>query len=270
MTKQLISTISKDDLPTFQAFLRKDREVLQALLYGLPLLIWLVRKGRTEMVKVFLKSGGDVNVRDHNGRTPLHHLIGVRPKNEIALAKVLMSFGANPRIKEDNGMTPITLCEYGAFDVAKVLLGGSSKEAPDPKVFSIGGTILPGPAFQVMGELSKDLDLLAEANPYAEKPHVSVDFVAKEFHSGRAWQGAKYKGYSKTERHMNFQAIVPDGMPREDAWDYMLEVCAEAAAEAAERYQKKKLRFDAEGMMKVLAQIWNKRLKPKGKRGSDR
>jgi len=268
MTKQLISAISKDDVPTFRAFLRSDPKALQALVYGsLPLLIHLVRKGRTEMVKLFLLHGGDVNVKDHNGRTPLHHLAGVRPKNEVTIADLLMSFGADPRIKEHNGATPIELCRYGAFAVAKVLLGGSSEGAPDPRVFSVGGTLLPAPADRVMRELSGDLDRLAEANPYAEKPHVSVDFVAKEFHSGRTWQGARYAGYSKTEMHMNFQALVSPGMTREEAWDYLLEVCAQASAEAADRYQKKGLHFDADGMAKVLAQIWDQRLQPKGKRG---
>jgi hypothetical protein len=115
-----------------------------------------------------------------------------------------------------------------------------------------------------MRELAEDLKKLSEANPFAEKPHVSVDFVAKVYVSGRAWKGARYTGYSKTEKQMNFQALVPEEMTRNEAWDYVLKTCTQAVEEAAVRYRKRKLHFDAERLIRVLGKIRKKRMASSG------
>jgi ankyrin repeat protein len=96
------------------------------------------------MVRLLLKHGGDANLRDFNGRTALHHLVGVRPKNEVAIAKLLMSFGANPRIRENNGATPMELCSYGAFEVAKICYAGHRRVPRIPRY-----SLLAGPCFRV-------------------------------------------------------------------------------------------------------------------------
>ena len=61
-------------------------------------------KGDIEVIKQQLAAGWDVNAKDDNGWTPLHHAV---PNGHKEIAELLIAEGANVNAKDERGKTPL-------------------------------------------------------------------------------------------------------------------------------------------------------------------
>ena len=68
-------------------------------------LILFIRKGLLEAVKSLLGQGVDVNAKEEDGWTPLHH--AVFWSNNVDILKCLVSRGADVNAKNNDGETPL-------------------------------------------------------------------------------------------------------------------------------------------------------------------
>lgn len=69
---------------------------------------WAVDRGHLEITKLLLSKNADVNAKDNEGQTPLHYA-AVCERAEIA--EFLVNNNADKEIKDDDGNSPIDLCE---------------------------------------------------------------------------------------------------------------------------------------------------------------
>ncbi|KAJ1723171.1 hypothetical protein LPJ53_002483 [Coemansia erecta] len=83
-----------------------------------------------ELLKLLVSSGGDVNIRDTDGDTPLH----ICEDKECAL--FLLDHGADPKAENDEGLTPVhTTLENEATEVTELLC--KRLDIPVPKLEEI-------------------------------------------------------------------------------------------------------------------------------------
>ena len=86
-----------------------------------------VEKGNVTEVKLLIRGGANVNVKDEHGWTPLHYAT-----SHIEVAKVLIDNGANVNAENKYGTTPLHFA--GSTEVAKLLLdNGADVNARDGK-----------------------------------------------------------------------------------------------------------------------------------------
>ncbi|KAJ1663820.1 hypothetical protein IW140_004588 [Coemansia sp. RSA 1813] len=70
----------------------------------------------TDLLKYLIANGGDVNIVDADGDTPLHIC------EDVECAQILLDNGADPKIENHEGLTPVhTTLENEATDVTKLL-----------------------------------------------------------------------------------------------------------------------------------------------------
>ncbi len=79
-----------------------------------------VKDGSLEKIKEYLADGTDINLKDHEGFTPLHWA-AYRKKPEIV--KFLLEKGADPKLIDNKGFTPLHRAAFmGYADVGKMLV----------------------------------------------------------------------------------------------------------------------------------------------------
>lgn len=91
--------------------------LLQALEQGVPVdlrdsqgrtpLHWAVDRGHMKVVEHLLSRGADVNAKDMEGQTTLHYATMCEREG---IAKYLIKHGADPSSKDNDGVTPYNLC----------------------------------------------------------------------------------------------------------------------------------------------------------------
>ncbi|TYZ59960.1 hypothetical protein PybrP1_002437 [[Pythium] brassicae (nom. inval.)] len=80
--------------------------------------IWMAASdGELETVKAFLATGGEANVQDENGYTPLQAAVSYGHKE---LVELLLQNGADVALGDSGGDTPLHFCE--TVEIAKILL----------------------------------------------------------------------------------------------------------------------------------------------------
>lgn len=74
----------------------------------------------SELAKIMIFKGADVNVQDKDGSTPLHKACEA---NDTELAEILISKDANVNVRDKNGSTPLQIaCWYKNIKLAKILV----------------------------------------------------------------------------------------------------------------------------------------------------
>jgi len=86
------------------------------------------RGGHLEVVKLLLEHGADPNVKNRDGKTPLHNAAS---EGHLEVVKLLLERGADPNVKDDDGNTPLHNAAWrGHLEVVKLLL----EHGADPNV----------------------------------------------------------------------------------------------------------------------------------------
>jgi uncharacterized protein len=81
------------------------------------------------VITPLLAAGGDVNAKDHDGRTALHH--AVNPLLNLPLVDTLLEKGANPAQPDKEGITPIAQARLLGFEsIAKQMEAKAGKPEP--------------------------------------------------------------------------------------------------------------------------------------------
>ncbi len=74
-----------------------------------------VNRGDTEAVKAYLDKGGNVNLMDEPGMTPLHHAVNADLRgSHLEMVKLLIEKGANVNAIDDTHFTPLHLAGHAA------------------------------------------------------------------------------------------------------------------------------------------------------------
>lgn len=68
---------------------------------------WAVDRGHLKLVEILLSKNADVNAKDNEGQTSLHYAVVCERE---AFAELLVKYGADPDIKDNDGNSPSDLC----------------------------------------------------------------------------------------------------------------------------------------------------------------
>jgi ankyrin repeat protein len=108
-----------------------------------------IPRGRSDMVKLLLEWGADVQAKDSNGNTALH-ICATTPYGKLhslAIAEVLLDAGAEVDVRSNSGMTPLQTCaantDHLKRRLAKARAAGQKLHSPpetgaDGKVRKVG------------------------------------------------------------------------------------------------------------------------------------
>ncbi|XP_028149583.1 acyl-CoA-binding domain-containing protein 6 [Diabrotica virgifera virgifera] len=112
-----VSSMSKDEIPQSELTVIdyiKENNVKEVRLYlktnqpdlvndGLSLIHWAADGGSSEILKLLIDAGADVNIKDSDGQTALHYAASC---GHTDCVKLLLQKGANKEITDNDGCTP--------------------------------------------------------------------------------------------------------------------------------------------------------------------
>ena len=82
------------------------------------------KEGNIKAVKQFLADGADVNAKDEDGDTPLHH---AENEDHKEIAELLIAKGADVNTKDEKGMTPLhDAVEEGYKEIVELLMANGA------------------------------------------------------------------------------------------------------------------------------------------------
>lgn len=141
---------------------------------GYPLIVAIIA-GQSEVAKLLIESGTDVNLRDREGRTPL---LAAAFKNRLEIAELLIERGTDVNAKEHRGGTPLHMAAHNGHAQFVELLLRHGAHA-DPKD-NTGNTPLYVAAFEGYPEIVRIL-LNAHADVNAKDKYGRSPLLAAVF-----------------------------------------------------------------------------------------
>lgn len=90
------------ELAKDKAMLEREGDV------GVPPLVWAIINNQSEVVKILIDAGANVNVRTREGDTPLLWAVY---QNREDIVKTLLESGAQPGVKNSHGKTELDCAE---------------------------------------------------------------------------------------------------------------------------------------------------------------
>lgn len=106
--REIFKATKKGDLAAIRGLLRADSSLVHIRdKDGSTPLHWAAWRGQTEVARLLLKAGAEVNAQNQNahwGTTPLH---AAAHGNQAAVAQLLIAHGADIRAKNLNRRTPL-------------------------------------------------------------------------------------------------------------------------------------------------------------------
>ena len=83
-------------------------------------LYWACINNYTEVAKLLIEHGADIDIKDNRGNTPLYQACF---KNNTEIAKLLIEYGADVNIKNKDGYTPLSMaCSNDNTELVKLLI----------------------------------------------------------------------------------------------------------------------------------------------------
>ena len=161
--------------------------------YGTTPLHWAARKGHTDVAKLLIEHGADVNAKeDYRGETPLHWA------KDANIAQVLIEHGADVKAKSRWDTTPLhEASSMGHTDVAKLLIDhGADMNAKDKD----GRTPLLWAAYNGHTDVVKILKEASSAALRSEK-RAKIEESKKEFQTERQDLAKKLQEIRKEYGH---------------------------------------------------------------------
>lgn len=163
--------------------LRRGANPNLTLLYGLPILVMCAGLGRTEVVRLLLDAGADVNASGpDSGYTALHNAAG-EARTEIV--RLLVERGANTECRMSSAATPLMLAAHrGYADAVTVLVqAGAALDAVNRK----GATALILAAFAGHVEAARVLlDAGADVSVQTTQGKTALDYARQKNHTALA------------------------------------------------------------------------------------
>ncbi|MFH1038870.1 MAG: ankyrin repeat domain-containing protein [PVC group bacterium] len=135
-------------------------------------------KGDLTKVNELIADGGDVNVRDDEGWTPIYHAL---QNNHAAVVEALLENGADLNVRDPNGQTPLSLAVvYSGIETVELMIAaGAAVNVAD----SLGRTPLHNAAIKGRPEI---VALLlwqgAEINPQNDLGWTPLDAAVRHRH----------------------------------------------------------------------------------------
>lgn len=117
--------------------------------YGNSALMVASSKGYTEIVKLLIDNGADVNKRSCIGSTALYSALdseewGVIKNQSLKIVALLINAGADVNVKDFHGSTPLSIAAArGYYNIVQLLLvNGANVNEREPGPFGSGSTAL--------------------------------------------------------------------------------------------------------------------------------
>lgn len=186
-TEDLQAAIRARNVPLASRLIDKGADVTNGLLTALP-------KADLEMVKLLVKKGAGINVRDYYQKTPLILEAGNWSESNPAVVGYLLEHGADINAQDDKGMSALlTAAEQGNAAVVKVLLA-------------------KGADITLKNRDGKTAWLLT-----AKRGDRNMLELLEKAGAGRDYAGMSWEGYSAAMKEP-FIKVVDDRVQWEDLW----------------------------------------------------
>jgi ankyrin repeat protein len=184
---------------------------------GIPVLLLATLQGSTEIVKILLKSGADVNKASTNsGATPL---FAAAQDGYTGIVQILLSSGADVNKDINTGATPLYIAtRQGFLDIVKILL---KYGAEVNRATTTGATPLYIAAARGHTEIVKTL-LSSGADPFITYnnslhkilPKGKIILLTCSLNRNHHGYGMKSKDNTRTIKVLNWKEITEDYQKR--------------------------------------------------------
>ncbi|MEO0202771.1 MAG: ankyrin repeat domain-containing protein [candidate division WOR-3 bacterium] len=117
-SQKLLESVSRGELSKTKDFINKGADINIKNNNGKTPLHIAVENEYEDIVKLLLEKNVDVNIKDNEGNTPLHKAV---KNGNYFIIKELLKFGADKNIKNNEGKTPFDLAkELGDDEILKL------------------------------------------------------------------------------------------------------------------------------------------------------